>query len=369
VAIIGHVLEVLRQVDIGTVYYNYHDVIDLTLYLFFFVPLSLQTLGHHLKGRAGRMVALTSGVMLSLGLVLLEKAMGWTLRSLGVLAAAAVIFTATGTVLFTFHRLKGSATAIPVALLVFYFSLQAVQPTGFQWLYERAEWIALIPVLCVAALVVALVRSVGVSHVGTRSVPGSSRSDVKTLRAVTGELKDAKKIARELKLAMKQIKGGAPREEVKGVLSKARMQGEQLSKQVGTLWRLLKRVRSVDVGAYAAIRKRFKGEAVGPRKKHFKRELHAQLEKLQAEAVIEKYEKFLNDRVAKAGECLQRAAEYLDQGKEAETTALVEEAMKLMQDISRAAARMRGFEKKLEELTAYQEYEEGKADVPRDSAA
>ena len=365
------VFDLLRGVNLEQTYDDYSSFIDLILYLLLFVPLSLHTLGRHFEGRHGRMVSIAVGLMLSLGLFLMESTMGFDIRSFGPLAALLLI-NAVGFIVFLSLRRLGTHTlsATCTTIVLVYSSLQAVSPGVFDWFYVRAPWLSIIVLLCVVVLAVRMVRAV-VKALGLRTgelpnsrtpIEGRAALDEegKNLRlmkkTVQAEFKDARKMIRALDRVKSLIRSGKSRKEALALLQDLRFKDEELLGHAQTLRVLVERIKKLDVVAYERLKERFAGAQLKEQRKTLKASLLNELEKLRAEAKLTAVEEAVEKNATEIHASLKAAAHHLEQNEVSASLAQVDKARDNLLAIQKGALELRSLEKKLQRLLAGEEY-------------
>jgi hypothetical protein len=363
------VLDVLRQVSVEDIYNQWGTYVDFILFMFLFIPLAQVSLGKHFTGRPGKMVAVTVGLMLSLGLAVMERTMKFNLRSFGPVAAL-LAMAGVGLVIFITLKHLGvhAVTAAAIAYIMMYFSLQAVSPGLYDWIYDRAPWVSLILLLCLVIAIVKGVRSIWPSIRARTQLPTAvtarGRNEeglheeeraVKALRKVTKtEHKDTKKMIHDLERAKTLIKTGKSKQEVCAMLQALEFQDDELLRHADELKQLAERLRSLDITAYHKLRDQYQGTRLEEQRAHLRKEVHDELEKIDAEQKIEHFEKLLEDRGMHARNYLKLASNYVDGNEEGGAVTCVDKAITCIEDIQTGADQMRRLEKKLSHLLSHE---------------
>jgi len=367
-------LRALRGVNLSNLYDDYYGFIDLALYLVLFVSLAQLSLGKHLEGRHGKMVAVAVGLMLSVGLVLMELAMGFNIRSFGPVAAMIAI-AGVGLVIYLALRKLNIhiTTAACASYILMYFSLQAVSPGFYDWIYDKAPWMSILLLFCMVVAVVQGIRSIWpskakLSSLTQRRVPegvtaqGRTREGLKEeARTVKGikkltktQHKDTKKMIKDLERVKTLIKTGRSRQEITSMLQGLEFKDEELVRHAYSMKQLTDRLRSLDVAAYHKMREQYQGTQLKEQRNHLRKEIHDELDKLQAEGQIEQYEKLVEDRGLHARNYLKLAGTYLDSNEKGAAVTLVDKAIDCMEQIQTASDRMRRLEKKIVHLLSHE---------------
>jgi len=227
----------MRNVDIEHFYDDYALFIDLALYILLFVPLSLQALGKHFGGRHGQKVSLAVGLILSLGLTLMERTMHFNIRSFGPIAAFLVVLVIGVLIYFTVKSLGASEiVSLCIPYILIYFSLQSVTPSLFDWAYERAPWISLLFLLCIVVIAVQGIRRIWPSVTEATRRLFVEEKQVKEVEKITEtEIKDTKKMIKLLKRARSSIEKGKAESEATALLEEVQFKEEALVNQAEEL--------------------------------------------------------------------------------------------------------------------------------------
>ncbi|MFH0900554.1 MAG: hypothetical protein V2A73_07985 [Pseudomonadota bacterium] len=356
------VFEVLRQASIDEIYDQWGTWIDFTLFLFLFIPLTQLALGRHFVGRSGKILAVAVGLILSLGLAVMERTMHFNLRSFGPVAAL-LAMAAVGMLIFLTLKHLGvhAVTAAALSYILMYFSLQAVGPGLYDWIYDRAPWVSIILILCMAIAIVKGVRSIWPSIRARTQLPTAvaakgrteeglreEEKGVKALRKLTKtEHRDTKKMIRDLERAKTMIKTGKAKQEVCEMLHALEFQDDEILRHVYELKQLTERLRSLDLAAYHQLRDQYQGTALKEQRDHLRKEIHDEMDKVQAEQTIEQFEKLLEDRSMHARNYLKLVANYVDSNDPGGAVTLVDKAISCMKDIQTGTERVRKLEKHL----------------------
>lgn len=151
----------LQSLDISNFYSLNHFWVDFFIFLSLFVSVAKLTLGRRFEGREGRILSVVVGLVLALSLSLMEMKTDFSIRSLGPIAAAILVFLMA---LVIFYLVKsvgaGSAASGSIALITTYFLVRATVPNFFLWLEENS-WAAWINLALVVAVIVSFWKVVG----------------------------------------------------------------------------------------------------------------------------------------------------------------------------------------------------------------
>ena len=171
--VLSVLLDPLRGVDIATTYAEHASFIDFGIYLLLFTAISHAVFQRRFPGRSGKAIAVTVGLMLAVALASAGASWGFTLASLGPIAAAAVIFVAALVLFSLLHRMGMSKiSAAAVTFVAVYLALRAVSPAFFDDLMMNGLSLWLAAAFWVA-VVVGLVKLAG--HLRASGDAGMSR--------------------------------------------------------------------------------------------------------------------------------------------------------------------------------------------------
>ena len=96
-------LESLRYLNFGRLYDQFSHTIDLTVFFMLFLGLSKVTLGKKFEGKGGNLICIAISSALAISLLLLERSMGFSLRSFGGVAVL-IILAVTSVLLYMMFR-------------------------------------------------------------------------------------------------------------------------------------------------------------------------------------------------------------------------------------------------------------------------
>jgi len=361
----------LKNINVDLFYDDYSTLIDFALYLFLFIPLAILTIGKHLTGRHGRMVATAIGIMLAAGLVLMEKTMGFNLRSFGPLAA---VLTISGVGLVVFLTLKRmnvhTTTSAGISFLLVFFSFQAISPSLYDWIVEKAPWLSIVLFACILITAGSFLKSAivgglwvagtvrrptgetGVRFVGrTEESVEEEMHAAKNLKAgIKTEKKNAKRMIQGLQEVKTRIK---ERKDEKGTITlirKMEFQDEEMTAQAKMLRQLTERLLSLDVEVYHRMKEQLSGVWLEQQKQNLHDEIHAELNSIQAEKRIEQYEELLEKSAAYVRSYLELAITFLDSREPGRALTVVEKAIESLENIQKEAQQMKHLEKLLERI-------------------
>lgn len=369
--VIGDALDSLRHIDIASFYADYSGIIDAVIFLLVFIGLAHLTIGKRLgDSRAGKAVSIGIGLVLALGLMVMEKTMHFSIASFGPYAAGIFVILSASVLYFLLRKLgAGSALSVSATYIVVFFLLQAVVPGFFDYLREHArtlyDLLAVGMLLCVIAAVWRFMAmlwpdSGSLSGLGARLEPvaagpaltDTARADLgEELRLLRGKLseiqakrrKDSDRIVSDIDSitsAMAQAGDTAEsRQVIADKLKDIAPRDHKLRTSLRALQKLYERVQRLELGALAELRKLPPDQA-----KTAKKQIKAELQKLKAgeriKAIADKIE--AHDSVFR--ERLSKAVEELNQGRTGS-------AMELLKQARDSEAKTQELSKEIDELT------------------
>jgi len=139
-------LHLLGNLDIAATYDSNHWI-DILVYLLIFIPVARLTLGRRYEGRDGRILSTVVGVVLAFSLYLAEIGIGFSIRSLGPVAAGILIFVV-GFIIYCMFKVLGvgSTTAGSVTFILVYFLALGSVPNFSSWIQAEklTPWMNLV---------------------------------------------------------------------------------------------------------------------------------------------------------------------------------------------------------------------------------
>lgn len=134
-----------QYLDISSLYQAYSGLIDFFVYVLIFVGAAQVTLGQRFPGNGGKAISTGTGLILAVGMIVLEERLGFSLKSFGPIAAG-IVMLLLGVMIFRLLHQAGLAPhkAGSIAYLALFTFLAAVMPSLFTWLRDRAPLIGLI---------------------------------------------------------------------------------------------------------------------------------------------------------------------------------------------------------------------------------
>lgn len=149
----SELLRPLQLIDISRIYVQNALVIDFVLYLVLFNGVAQVALVRRLEGRGGRLVAAAVGTALALALTGLEAATGFTLASVGPLAAGLLLMLVGVTIYRTLRHLGASAvTAGALSLVCVVLGVESTAPRLAQAVSESFPFLDLAVAVALLAL-------------------------------------------------------------------------------------------------------------------------------------------------------------------------------------------------------------------------
>lgn len=202
-------LSAIEYLDFSRIYDRYAHTIDLTIFFMLFFGLSHVTLGKRFVGKGGNLLCIGVSAALSIGMLLLEQQIGFTLKTFGGVALLAM-FAVVAVLIFSMCR--SFEFDIPLSLsisyMILFFGLNAVSPELFVWFLEKFPTlhVLLFVIFILSALIVifCLMRGL-IPKVIIPRIPKMNKSIKETIaephldRPGKLELKDEERAAKEIK--------------------------------------------------------------------------------------------------------------------------------------------------------------------------
>jgi len=197
-------LESLRHLNISRLYDDFSQVIDLVIFFMLFYGLAHVTLGKKFEGRGGNLISIAVGSALAISTLLLERTMGFSLKSFGGVAIFVILGIVSVLLYMTLRSLEVSRQmSFCVTYLAVFFGFNAVSPEMFVWFIERFPTIHLILLFVFfAAVILSAIKLIRLFS-GGRSLPGIKTDMVDGQGMIDApgrrELKEERNAAKELR--------------------------------------------------------------------------------------------------------------------------------------------------------------------------
>ena len=148
----------LRDLNIVEFYSRNHYWLDFFIYLLVFIPVVRLSIGKRFEGKEGAVLSTAIGIALALSLSLMERRIGFSIKSFGPIAAAIFIFIVAFLVFQVIRSIgAGSVSAGSTAFAITYFMIRATVPNFFLWL-EANQWTRWLHTALVLALAISIWR-------------------------------------------------------------------------------------------------------------------------------------------------------------------------------------------------------------------
>lgn len=335
---LGEMFQPLEHADFSGLYTSYAVVIDLAVYLLVFIGIAQVTLGKRFQGSGGKAITIGIGVSLAVSLAIVEQYLGFSLRSLGPIAAG-LFLAIVAVMMFRLVKHFGGGTAVSgsIAYVFVLLSIVAAVPGFFAWVNRTIPLInlgLLIGLLVAGYTIVAhFLRKKGIPE-KYAPVIHKEKEEFKTMPAELSESKKyqrnevkpiTKRAYRESRNVLEELKRLVPLVEKYGHLPEARkdirMKLEKILPRqlevVQYLTRLQvlhKRIRESDWSVYSASVRGQLGRLDGPAKTSMKNELIDEYVKLGIEKRLSEIEQRIQVYQTELRRCLEEAGGILTNG-------------------------------------------------------
>lgn len=360
-------LRPLQLVDIPRIYSENALVIDFVLYLVLFNGLAQVALARRLEGRGGRLVAGAVGTSLALALTGLEARTGFTLASVGSLAAGLLLLLVGVTIHRTLRHLGASGvTAGALSLVVVALGVESTAPRLAATLSDSFPFVDLAVAVGLLALAWKGIQHLAPSGSGERLVkladkvegsgqqrtpprvtpePARAGGEVEHLRGelrlekpeitrhlkriTKKERKSCKQVRKELESIRTILQRGrlseSDRREIAEALRRIPPERRQLAEMVAAVKSLDLRLARFEVGVLKELQQAW--EKVPPAQRPVVRRLALEeREKVGSERRIAAVEEFISTYDQQAAQLLDRAVTALVNGSIPEAIGLVQAA-------------------------------------------
>lgn len=135
-------LKPFEYLDISHLYSRYSQVIDFTIAFLVFLGVTKVTLSKRYEGRGGDAICIGISIALSIGFIVMERSLGFSLRSFGGVGAS-IFIVIVGLVLFGLFRSVGlhSTNSFCLSYVIIYLSIRAVVPNIFDFIARTIPFI------------------------------------------------------------------------------------------------------------------------------------------------------------------------------------------------------------------------------------
>ena len=137
------VWELFSVFNIPYIYDRYAVGVDFVLAFLFFQGITQVTIGRKFTGKGGTLLTISVSLLLSMGLSVAEAQIGFSLAAFGPIAIFFIVFIV-ALVLYQLTRHLGchASTALSLAFVMVYLSIQAVSPSVMEFVRDRALWLS-----------------------------------------------------------------------------------------------------------------------------------------------------------------------------------------------------------------------------------
>ena len=159
------VWELFSVFNIPYLYDRYGIGVDFVLAFLFFQGVTQVTIGRKFTGKGGTLLTIAVSLLLSTGLSVAEAQLKFSLAAFGPVAIFFIVFIV-ALVLYQLSRHLGchASTALSLAFVMIYLSIQAVSPSIMDLVQEKASWLRailfLLFILSASKLIYNIVRTI-----------------------------------------------------------------------------------------------------------------------------------------------------------------------------------------------------------------
>ena len=375
------VLRPFSGLDPASLYEQYHAGIDLLLYLLVLLPTCRLALGRMFPDRHGQRLGTVVGVALAISLSVSQRTLGFSIRSLGPVAAGLIVFVVGVTIYGLLRHIGAGRTASgSAALIASYLSVRAVAPVFFDWAGQN-QWAGYLHSLFALSLLIAGWRVFRATvplgdWVPPRSARRSGRAGKNPFkRTRRRKLADWDAVRHRVRgLTLKAEKGGKNlaedlhgtakalqehgddarvRREAMRTLQRTMKTAKRLSRRIVRIRDVDQRLRRFDLAAWTALRRRYRQLTAEQQAK-----CQALFEKgrkeILAEGALEKLAKRAEASHAELIAQVERAQEALKNEEVADAVASLKGAVEAEGRVQTVLADMESIEGALAELLEQQ---------------
>jgi hypothetical protein len=373
-------LKPFEYLDISSLYSQYSLIIDAVIAFFIFFGIAKVTLGNRFEGRGGKAIIIGVGLGLSIGFLLMEKTLNFSLRSFGPLAVGIILIL----VGFVFYNLLLSlgfnhTNSICLAYIIDYLSLKLVSPTIFDWIAQTAPFINGILGLGFLIALIKLLFSL-FSRNSLKSITSKLPSKIdfkantenldqemneekeegtlirsKVIKSIKKEIRDSDEMIATINEMIKTIEeyGTTPHgiREISNCLAKLRDKKHYAMIYFDYINKIMEKVGSFDNEFLTSLKAEYETAQGKEQKRLKKKEIETEEKKREIEEVIEKIEKLILQYTKQFTQLINYAVQNLRKRNPNESIKCLKESLQTEVKIKGLFEQMKDLEGDLKKLT------------------
>ena len=378
------VWELFSVFNIPYIYDRYAVGVDFVLAFLFFQGVTQVTIGRKFNGKGGTLLTIAVSLLLSVGLSVAEAQLGFTLAAFGPIAIFFIVFIV-ALVLYQLTRHLGchASTALSLAFIMIYLSIQAVSPSVMEFVHDRAPWLEttlfFVFTLSAIKLLYTIIRGI-FSKSSITSLASKIEADPDHLRQLDGEIKfeeqelgsakkqgklskksqgDSKDIIQRI-LSILQIletEGVTPfaRKKIADKLVGIADSEHSIEKRLRNLETANANLKRTDVDHFNRLRERM-STAQGKEKDRIQREIELENEKLRLHQAVETLGQRITGFMEQLKTALRSAAEIIVRSSyPLDARPYLQKAIQIEQEVRREFGTIQEFETKIRKLAITEE--------------
>jgi len=373
-------LKSFEYLEISFLYNNYSFIIDAVIAFLIFFGVAKVTLGKRFEGRGGRAIIIGIGLALSMGFLLMEKSLNFSLRSFGPLAVG-IILLLVGFVLYGLLLSLGfnHTNSLCLAYIIDYLSLRLVAPNIFDWIANTAPFINGILGLGFLMALFKLIFSL-FSRNSLKSISSKlpSKPNIKSntedydkemeedkeevdiiksrlIKPTKKEIKDSEEMIETINEMIKLIEeyGTTPHaiRELSNYLVKIRDKEHYAMVYFNYINKIMDKIGRFDNEFYTTLKAECETAQGSEQKRLKKKEIEAEEKKREIEEVIEKIEKLILQHTKKFRQCINYAVQNLRNNNPNEAIKCLKESLKIESKIKDLFEQIKELERDLKKIT------------------
>jgi hypothetical protein len=376
-------LKPFEYLDISSLYTHYAFIIDAVISFFIFFGVTKVTIGRRFEGRGGNAITIGVGLALSIGFLVMEKTLNFSLQSFGPLAAA-IILLLVGFVLYGLLHALGFShmNAICLAYIINYLSLRLVSPTIFDWIAETAPFIngilAIGFIIALVKLIISLFSRNSINSLSSKlsTVPASlnlkpysenyakeisedkeevNLIDSKLIQVTKKEIKDSDEMINSIKEMIRALEeyGSSPPaiREISNALNKIKEKEHYSLVYLTYINKILDSVGRFDNDFYATLKAEYEAIQGGKQKEFKKREIESEEKKREIEDALKKYENLISQHTRGFNNALANTIWSLRNNNSQEAIKYLQLCLNVEEKIKEIFVRMKDMEGALKKMT------------------
>ena len=380
---LSELLKPFEYLEISSLYAHYAVIIDAVISFFIFFGVTKVTIGRRFEGRGGNAITIGVGLALSIGFLVMEKTLNFSLQSFGPLAAA-IILLLVGFVLYGLLHALGFShmNAICLAYVINYLSLRMVSPTIFDWIADTAPFIngilAIGFLIALIKLIISLFSRSSINSLSSKlsKVPASlnfkpysenydkeisedkeevNLIDSKLIQVTKKGIKDSDEMINTIKEMIRVLEkyGSSPHaiREISNAINKIKEKEHYALVYLNYINKILDSVGRFDHDFYIRLKAEYEAIQGGKQKEFKKKEIEAEEKKREIEDALKKFENLFPQHIQGFNNALANTIWSLRNNNSQKAIEYLQLCLNVEEKIKEIFVRMKDMEGVLKKMT------------------